>query len=74
MTKALPNLAVLGATGVVGREILNILDENDVKYNSIKFLASIIKIVQKFLRLDLYRFLQLQDVLEVQALTLFYLL
>ena len=40
MTKALPNLAVLGATGVVGREILNILDENDVKYNSIKFLAS----------------------------------
>ncbi len=40
MTKALPNLAVLGATGVVGREILSILDENDVKYNSIKFLAS----------------------------------
>ena len=40
MTKALPNLAVLGATGVVGREILNILDENNVKYNSIKFLAS----------------------------------
>ncbi len=40
MTKALPNLAVLGATGVVGREILTILDENNVKYNSIKFLAS----------------------------------
>ena len=40
MTKALPNLAVLGATGVVGREILNILDENKVEYNSIKFLAS----------------------------------
>ena len=40
MTKALPNIAVLGATGVVGREILNILKENDVKYNSIKFLAS----------------------------------
>ena len=36
----LPNLAVLGATGVVGREILNILTENDVKFNSIKFLAS----------------------------------
>ena len=40
MTKALPNIAVLGATGVVGREILNILDENKVEYNSIKFLAS----------------------------------
>ena len=40
MTKKLPNLAVLGATGVVGREILNILAENKVEYNSIKFLAS----------------------------------
>ena len=40
MTKKLPNLAVLGATGVVGREILNILDENKVEFNSIKFLAS----------------------------------
>ncbi len=36
----LPNIAVLGATGVVGREILNILVENKVEYNSIKFLAS----------------------------------
>ena len=36
----LPNIAVLGATGVVGREILNILKENNVEYNSIKFLAS----------------------------------
>ena len=35
-----PNLAVLGATGVVGREILKILVENDVPYNEIKFLAS----------------------------------
>lgn len=35
-----PNIAVLGATGVVGREILNILIENDVQYNEIKFLAS----------------------------------
>lgn len=35
-----PNIAVLGATGVVGREILNILKENDVQYNEIKFLAS----------------------------------
>lgn len=35
-----PNIAVLGATGVVGREILNILIENDVPYNEIKFLAS----------------------------------
>ena len=36
----LPNIAVLGATGVVGREILSILIENKVKYNKIKFLAS----------------------------------
>ena len=34
MTK--PNLAVLGATGVVGREILSILEEQKVEYNSIK--------------------------------------
>ena len=40
MTKELPNIAVLGATGVVGREILNILEENNVQYKSIKFLAS----------------------------------
>jgi len=37
---SLPNIAVLGATGVVGREILSILIANDVKYNEIKFLAS----------------------------------
>lgn len=35
-----PNLAVLGATGVVGSRILEILKENRVEYNSIKFLAS----------------------------------
>lgn len=35
-----PVLAVLGATGVVGREILNILIENNIEYESIKFLAS----------------------------------
>lgn len=40
MTKRLPNIAVLGATGVVGREILNILAEEKVEFNSIKFLAS----------------------------------
>lgn len=34
------NLAVLGATGVVGREILSILVENDVPFENIKFLAS----------------------------------
>lgn len=36
----LPNIGVLGATGVVGREILKVLVENNVPYNSIKFLAS----------------------------------
>ncbi len=35
-----PNLAVLGATGVVGSRILSILEENKVEYNEIKFLAS----------------------------------
>lgn len=35
-----PNLAVLGATGVVGREILSILAENNVPFENIKFLAS----------------------------------
>ncbi len=35
-----PNIAVLGATGVVGQQILNILIENEVPYNEIKFLAS----------------------------------
>lgn len=36
----IPNIAVLGATGVVGREILKILAENNVPFNEIKFLAS----------------------------------
>ena len=40
MAKELPNIAVLGATGVVGREILKVLTENNTPYNSIKFLAS----------------------------------
>ena len=35
-----PNIAVLGATGVVGSKILQILEEKDFQFNSIKFLAS----------------------------------
>lgn len=35
-----PNLAVLGATGVVGRHILEILEELNIPYESIKFLSS----------------------------------
>jgi aspartate-semialdehyde dehydrogenase len=35
-----PNIAILGATGVVGGEILNILAERNVPFNEIKFLAS----------------------------------
>jgi aspartate-semialdehyde dehydrogenase len=35
-----PNIAVLGATGVVGSEILNILAELDVPFNSLKLLSS----------------------------------
>ncbi len=40
MTNRKPNIAILGATGVVGREITQILDELKVEYNSIKFLSS----------------------------------
>lgn len=35
-----PNIAILGATGVVGREITKIVDELKVDFNSIKFLSS----------------------------------
>ena len=35
-----PNIAILGATGVVGREITKITEELDVEFNSIKFLSS----------------------------------
>ncbi len=40
MSKRLPNIAVLGATGVVGREITSIIDELKIEFNSIKFLSS----------------------------------
>lgn len=35
-----PNIAVLGATGVVGGEMLKILEERNFSFESIKFLAS----------------------------------
>ncbi len=35
-----PNIAILGATGVVGREITSITTELGVEFNSIKFLSS----------------------------------
>lgn len=35
-----PNIAVLGATGVVGREILNVIKEIDLPYNELKLLSS----------------------------------
>lgn len=38
--KRKPNIAVLGATGVVGRHILEILEELKVPYESIKLLSS----------------------------------
>ena len=38
MTK--PNIAILGATGVVGREITKIVDELKIDFNEIKFLSS----------------------------------
>ena len=38
MTK--PNIAILGATGVVGREITKIAEELDLEFSEIKFLSS----------------------------------
>ena len=35
-----PNIAILGATGVVGREITKIAEELDIEFNEIKFLSS----------------------------------
>lgn len=35
-----PNIAVLGATGVVGREILKVIEEINFPYNEIKLLSS----------------------------------
>ena len=35
-----PNIAVLGATGVVGREIIEIIKELKIDFNEIKFLSS----------------------------------
>lgn len=37
---SLPNIAVLGATGVVGREILKVMEEINLPYNEIKLLSS----------------------------------
>ena len=35
-----PNIAILGATGVVGREIKSIVDKLGIEFNTIKFLSS----------------------------------
>lgn len=35
-----PNIAILGATGVVGREILKVIEEINLPYNEIKLLSS----------------------------------
>ena len=35
-----PNIAILGATGVVGREITKIVDELKIEFKEIKFLSS----------------------------------
>lgn len=40
MEKRKPNIAVLGATGVVGRHILEIMEELKIPYNSVKLLSS----------------------------------
>ena len=40
MSKQKANIAILGATGVVGREIIKIIDELKVDFNTIKFLSS----------------------------------
>ena len=40
MSERRANIAILGATGVVGREITKVFDELKIEYNSIKFLSS----------------------------------
>ena len=40
MSKQKANIAILGATGVVGREITKIVNELKIDFNSIKFLSS----------------------------------
>ncbi|MBR1424783.1 aspartate-semialdehyde dehydrogenase [bacterium] len=40
MAKQKANIAILGATGVVGREITKIIDELNIEFNAIKFLSS----------------------------------
>ncbi len=40
MEKQKANIAILGATGVVGREITKIVDELNIDFNTIKFLSS----------------------------------
>ena len=40
MAKQKDNIAILGATGVVGREITKIIDELNIEFNAIKFLSS----------------------------------
>ena len=40
MSKQKPNIAILGATGVVGREITKIVDELKIDFNEIKFVSS----------------------------------
>ena len=35
-----PNIAILGATGVVGREIMKISEELGLEFNSMKLLSS----------------------------------
>ena len=40
MSKQKANIAILGATGVVGREITKIVNESKIDFNSIKFLSS----------------------------------
>ena len=40
MEQRKPNIAILGATGVVGRHILEIMEELKIPYNSVKLLSS----------------------------------
>lgn len=36
-----PNIAVLGATGIVGKEILQVMEELNIQFNNLKLLSSI---------------------------------
>ena len=40
MTPKMPSVAILGATGAVGQEFINLIEERNFPYSNLKLLAS----------------------------------